>query len=74
MDIIKEVEDHGLGEIKLTIKEDGVWIIRSEKWTKNPSDTCISCALEDTLHWTFRGIEVFDTGEKLLKIHRSLKI
>jgi len=73
-DIIKEVEYHGIGEIKITIKEDGVWVIRAEKWTHNPSDTCISFAIENALQWSFRGLEVLDKGERILKEHKDIKI
>lgn len=74
VEILKEVEDHGIGEVKITLKEDGVWIIRAEKWTRHPSDVAISFALENALKWTFRGVEVYDTGERLLKEHKDIKL
>lgn len=73
-EIIQEVVDHGLGEIHISIREDGYWLIRAEKWTRNPADIVISCAIEDSLQWSFRGIEIQDIGEKMLKQFKKIKI
>jgi len=74
LEIIKEVEDHGIGEVKITLKEDGVWIIRAEKWTEEPSEVCISFAIETIKGWGFGGIEIRDGEYKLLKQGKTIKI
>jgi hypothetical protein len=70
LDEIQHIEDQGIGEITIKVREDGKWLITCEKWVKNPSHQTIIDAVE----WGFRGVTQEDLGEVVLKQVRKIRL